>query len=596
MSVTQLSPITVYAKLGPTNSFGDLFMDDNFHAISSGRSVERQVAQILAANQAHYQGNRESIDPHYRDPESDQAVSEALIRQALSEFGNLPAYLAQTFGNLGPQGHSALKNFALINSSVIQFAGLGAALHHDLKQGTPTEVAVGTQAVMLAALVFTTAFTVMLPIPVAVALGLIFSGGFEYLEVEASVRDRMYDLFGREPESNDPHEISSEHFYEFSIEYLENPDELAERLPVIEAINTSLSEQMIEDFINAESADEKVELTSEFPSLIDFSEIAEDAQGDKQVQVADGAVLFLGDAGFNQMIGGDGINWFRPQPNEIANMASEIGAVEMALKYHIVGGTGLNILDFSGSSSSVYVELSGYPIKNDLIIDNPDGLNSLEIPYYLNEQNMQEIHPSMPRGLPMELRSDDIYENIDILIGSDHDDWLVGNLLGGTTLMGGAGDDVFEVRGGSNRVLFREGDFNDPGAESITSKTIHGFIGYAEAYWFNYISYIPNNLSFMHLEPDLIDLSGLDADLIREGIQEFEWIGDGEFSATPGELRWNREAMPANEMADSFMMVIEADRTGNGESDMEIVYYSYANTRVSWDDVIGVSIDADFIL
>lgn len=89
------------------------------------------------------------------------------------------------------------------------------------------------------------------------------------------------------------------------------------------------------------------------------------------------------------------------------------------------------------------------------------------------------------------------YRNIDYLIGSDYDDILVGDVLGGMTFTGRGGDDTFVVHGGGNRIVFNDGDFVDPDSGEITTKYIHGLTTAREARDFNLKNYQPAYLGAM---------------------------------------------------------------------------------------------------
>lgn len=74
------------------------------------------------------------------------------------------------------------------------------------------------------------------------------------------------------------------------------------------------------------------------------------------------------------------------------------------------------------------------------------------------------------------LFSMDEYKNIDMVIGNAYDDVLIGDWLGGLTMTGGMGNDIFVIHGGSNRIVFNDSDFLAPNAEGMTTKQVHGLV------------------------------------------------------------------------------------------------------------------------
>jgi predicted extracellular nuclease len=116
----------------------------------------------------------------------------------------------------------------------------------------------------------------------------------------------------------------------------------------------------------------------------------------------------------------------------------------------------------------------------------------------------------------------------DVLTGGAGADVIIGGLRG-DTLTGGAGNDVFRYDSTA--------DSNSTEADGIQD--------------FN--------------SGDLIDLSRIDANVLIDGNQAFNFIGNAEFSKTAGELRF------ANISNGGPIWKVQGDTDGNGVSDFEVV-------------------------
>ncbi|WP_427029001.1 hypothetical protein [Halomonas sp. H2] len=57
--------------------------------------------------------------------------------------------------------------------------------------------------------------------------------------------------------------------------------------------------------------------------------------------------------------------------------------------------------------------------------------------------------------------------------------------------MGGMGDDIFVIHGGSNCIVFNDGGFITPNEEGITRKEVHGLVTIHESKVFNFRNYVP---------------------------------------------------------------------------------------------------------
>lgn len=133
----------------------------------------------------------------------------------------------------------------------------------------------------------------------------------------------------------------------------------------------------------------------------------------------------------------------------------------------------------------------------------------------------------------------------DRLYGGNHDDRLVGG-AGADKLIGGKGSDILSGGSGSDTFIFlTTGEIDDDRIDDFTGR-------------------------------DLIDLHRIDANIGRKGNQSFDFIGDGAYSDTAGELR-------AVTKADRVIVVGDTD--GDGRSDFRLI--------VLGDDDLGA---ADFLL
>ena len=126
-------------------------------------------------------------------------------------------------------------------------------------------------------------------------------------------------------------------------------------------------------------------------------------------------------------------------------------------------------------------------------------------------------------------------DTADNLSGTASSDTLYGG-LDGDTLSGGAGADTF--------VYLSTFESNPLAADTI--------------------------IDFAPQEGDLIDLSGIDADLLTEGDQAFSWLGENGFSGQGGEIRFAEGAL-------------RADVNGDGVADMQIVV---VGTAPQVDDLV----------
>ncbi|KIP97950.1 MULTISPECIES: hypothetical protein [Pseudomonas] len=183
---------------------------------------------------------------------------------------------------------------------------------------------------------------------------------------------------------------------------------------------------------------------------------------------------------------------------------------------------------------------------------------------------------------PFSLFDSGEYRNIDLVIGSSYNDILVGDWLGGNTLTGGYGNDIFVVHGGSNVIKFYDTDFSSPG-EDLVKKSVHGLTLQMEAVYFNSMNYAPDFGTYFRLDADKLDFSAMDANLSVEGNQAFEFIFFNEFTGKAGELRLDTD------WAADPSFTLQGDRTGDGIADFEVeyeIYFTNPFVRTLWSPFI----------
>ena len=124
----------------------------------------------------------------------------------------------------------------------------------------------------------------------------------------------------------------------------------------------------------------------------------------------------------------------------------------------------------------------------------------------------------------------------DAIFGGDDNDTLVG-MDGDDGLVGQGGDD--HIHGGLGRDIYWGGDGADAFVWYSTSEAT--FV--TDPVWINWPNSVnPNTIDqlndFDPAEGDLIHLSQIDADVLADGDQAFNWIGTAQFSGTPGEINY----------------------------------------------------------
>ncbi len=566
-----LPPSTIYAYPQPSTGYGFSGGGLGYH-YGSGfgfgfdmGGIEGYVRFLASLNQNYFDQSGYKNHHNYVDPASDKYLYDGLVNFALPQLGSISEFFAEAYkSNMSKADFDLLKSQALKGNWAIQVGMAGATVSQDIENGVAPQVTIGTQVVMLT--VSALAVGVIgstLGLPVALASGLILSLGYEFFEVKDILNKALGSLLehlGLENsvDSDGSVVLTDYDLYRITNELIENP----ESYPV-EAIISELLQAIPNSLPSSDSSSEAPQVQDrDAPVLVDFSNI-EAVDGLKSFEAqGQGALLFIGDASDIRMVGGDGLNWFMPV------LDTPLGE---SFSTTAIGGSGYNILDFSLNTQGVDIALSGNDIKNARIETIAEE-NGWEWYSYFNEENISYLRGSLPiqelQSMSESLWSENIFKNIDMIIGSAYDDILVGDWLGGITMTGGGGNDEFVVHGGNNRIIFMDGDFSDPYSGDVTLKTIHGLLVKSQTDIFNNKYYLPQSQYSqpLKLEPDFLDFSAMDADLTQEGAQSFTYISRQVFSGAPGELRLDPK---------SDRMVIQGDRTGDGVADFEVEYYFY---------------------
>lgn len=159
----------------------------------------------------------------------------------------------------------------------------------------------------------------------------------------------------------------------------------------------------------------------------------------------------------------------------------------------------------------------------------------------------------------------DIFEAIEVLIGSDHRDDLRGD-LGENTVFGGAAADRLYGRAGADVIEGGDGDdsiYGNAGQDLM--------VGGQGADTFIYFRLTDSRIGFARRDlitdfesgTDKIDLSRIDSDTEEEGRQGFEFIGLAQFSNTAGEVRYFRADQ-------SRFVILQIDGDGDGVQDFQV--------------------------
>ena len=189
------------------------------------------------------------------------------------------------------------------------------------------------------------------------------------------------------------------------------------------------------------------------------------------------------------------------------------------------GGAGFDTVSYSASTAGVYVNLQTLGIFNPATGGDAQG---------------------------------DWLLGIEALIGSDHDDTLIGVILANNRLSGGLGDDVLQGLGGDDVLI---GGF---GADRLSGG------GGADLFIFRLVEGSQPGAAlrdrigdFSRSEGDRIDLSAMDANTNLAGDQAFV-LGGGSFTSQAGEL--------IQFLDFSGWTILAGDIDGDGQADFELAF------------------------
>ncbi|WP_437880102.1 hypothetical protein [Pseudomonas sp. LRF_L74] len=577
MAAIELDPTWVTDRQDTTGSSD--YVGGGFY--SSPAAPHQYLYFIREGNNRFFEQNRAIYDPHYESPDSSNFIIKGMMGFLIPEMAGYKGTLAELNKSILTEAEfNSIKAAATKSNLLAQFALAGYSANEDIQNGVPHQVAIATQTALLVGATLLTVSTAGFGLPVALAVGLMASLAIEAFGAQSFLNEYFAGILGLplpspdESNENQPG-LTGYQFHQAIMKIIENPAEYPDAEKMISDALKEISNIIIGNEVDGHQVSE---LTESTPSIINLSEIEVNDGGQKVFDASDssGAFLFVTDESGGKIIGGNGTNWF---------LIKDTWAMDFLSRNQIIGGSGVNILDFSNTDYEVHMMLSGNDYKNEKISE----LMSLYGPHFLDEDMAMTLRNGQFPWLGTEYASlYDEYKNIDIIIGSPWNDVLVGDWIGGNTISGGYGNDHIVVHGGSNVIKFYDSDFSLPGEELIT-KTVHGLTLAQEAEYFNGMNYTPSLGYYYRLEHDTLDFSAMDADLTTDDKQNFNWIGYSEFSGTAGELRLTFDLYSPQPH------YIEGDRDGDGVADFVVayeIYYTNPYVRMPWSPLI----DAEEIL
>lgn len=606
--------------------------------------IDRFFAELLPGINDYYASHYADESRHYRDPASTGGMAASVVSAVVPETGHLLKHIGTLLEHeLDEKTFKILKRIDFKNYAFIQLLFSWNSIQKDIAAGTPPKVAVGSEAALLAfnfgaswllvgaaGLAGLTA-TAPAAIAASVILGIGVAIGSDLFGVKGKAAKLINDallnvdtMLVEHPSSVD--DASSDHhappagtesgvasqpavdaptqpdtpstddgltqFSDYQVylamrEIIEHPELYPNAAAILPDILSGIADAIPpEDLAGVDPVDGDSSLRSP-PETVRYVEIEPDNGLKTCVGDDDRSYLFIGDDTPNKMVGGKAINWFMPKTDH--------GGVNT-----VIGNPdGYNVLDFSLNETGVDIRIQGNDRVDKRIEDQAHihgiGAGGIEERFLTRDNALQllrgwfaweELYADSLAPF-----SDDFYRNIDYIIGSRHDDIIIGDVLGGMTITGGAGNDTFVLHGGGNRVMFNDGDFAAPESGEITTKFIHGLTTGSEADHFNVQRYLPNYPEFrdyfgLHLDPDVLDFSNLDGDVNTDGHQAMRFIGELAFTGHAGELRYvtmdsHGTNVPVQEPDDSYYISttvrLEGDRTGSGKADLFIEYTNYLN-------------------
>lgn len=607
MSVEQLVPVVVVGGI-PTNApVGYVGGGYATHGALSPADISVVISHVIREKEIYYQNHEDEESIHYRDPASSHGITSTLVSSVVTESSKLLGHIADLQkANLTESAFKVMKAASFKNNLLMQGVFSWSSVRDDAGSGTPQSVAVGTELVMLAGQAALTAaiFTLMgSPVGMAGILGAAVIGtgvslmadqfGFrgearalvEYVLGNIGLRQNGADLFQGADMRGSMEGLQSAddiaYFSDYEVfrvmqEIGNNPEDYSLQEAILQEVLESISALMLAQEIDfAEGNDLGLE-NRPLPVVVDFRTLGLQ-NGEKSFSGEQGqSYLLIGDESASHMVGGTGINWFMPLHDKV-------------IAKTVVGNPdGFNILDFSMSRIPVETIFWGN-VRVDRVVEEKGWNTTTSL---LRENIFQKLRGDLFWELGASHSDAAIgmeqYETIDFVIGSGFDDVFVGDIMGGMVFTGGAGQDYFVVNGGSNRIVFRDGDFLSPDSEGITTKFVHGMTTVGEAAAFNAMAYTPSGWgggSSFRLNPDVLDFSDLDADLTQEGHQGFQFIGMEGFGGVAGQIRYVTEvvgeivflAESHNQEYRSVTYALEGDRTGDGVADFLIEVAVYTN-------------------
>lgn len=609
--------------------------------------IDRFLAELLPGINGYYVAHYADESRHYRDPASTGGMAASVVSAIVPETGHLLKHIGTLLEHeLDEKTFKTLKRIGLKNYAFIQLAFSWNAIQKDIAAGTPPKVAIGSEAALVTASILASAGLVFVigslgvtaAAPVVIASFIIgasvslaldqwgFKGwaakiindallNVDTISVEhaSSVDDASSDH--HEPPAGSelgaasqtvveapaaPNTLSADdgltQFSDYQIylamrEIIEHPELYPDAAAILPDILTSIADAIPPEnlaSVDPVGADSSLRTP---PETVRYADIEPDNGVKTHVGDDDRSYLFIGDDTPNKMVGGKAINWFMPKTDH-GGTNTVIGNPD-----------GYNVLDFSLNETGVDIFIQGND-RVDKLIEEQARFHEVSAGWFeerfLTRDNALQLlrgwfaSEALYSGSDAPF-SDDSYRNIDYIIGSRHDDTIIGDALGGMTITGGAGNDTFVLHGGGNRVVFNDGDFAAPESGEITTKFIHGLTTGAEADHFNVQRYLPNDPELYpelhdyfgaHLDPDVLDFSNLDGDVHADGNQAMRFIGELAFTGHAGELRYvtmdsHGSNVPIQEPNDQFYFCttvrLEGDRTGSGKADFFIEYTNYLN-------------------
>ncbi|CZT35408.1 M10 family metallopeptidase C-terminal domain-containing protein [Rhizobium sp. 9140] len=198
---------------------------------------------------------------------------------------------------------------------------------------------------------------------------------------------------------------------------------------------------------------------------------------------------------------------------------------------------------------------------NDILMggagaDALDGGNGLDTASYLDATAGLTASLAKPSG-NTGFAAGDTFKSIENLTGSAFADTLTGDNAA-NRIDGGKGNDRLSG-GNGNDILF-----GGAGSDILT--------GGSGADTFVYVSWVESQVTLKQRDTitdfsssggDRIDLSGIDANLLLDGVQHFTFIGTGSFTDTSGELRFATLKSTTT---------VYGDLNGDGKSDLTLYF------------------------